>query len=102
MILMAVLFLLLSGCANVTTQLTPVDPTVKAAVTGSDCIPMFFGIIIGTADMTKAMFIDGDPYDVRITRVRNTQFWDGQFLGFGARCVEVVGETDVPTGPPKR
>jgi len=105
----ALLFLLLSGCVNTTIQATPEDQTVPATHEGSDCVPMILSIMIGTATAEQAMakaYATADKEAVQayamknitaeapvrpITKLRRSQVTDAFFLGFGGRCVEVVG-----------
>jgi hypothetical protein len=109
--LIAVLFsaLAISGCMNLTTRLQPDDLTVKDSHQGEDCVPILLGIGIGTATVEMAMAQAHDiaakerarqarKYEDRryriepIGKIRRLQFSDYQFLGFGARCIEVTGE----------
>lgn len=93
--------LLLSGCLNLTTEIMPSNPGVTGeTVTGSDCVPMIFGVLVGTATVDQAMqrerkerrggeveSITGPP----IRHIKTIRLNDYGFLGFGARCVEVEG-----------
>lgn len=103
------LLLLLSGCVNTTVRAIPEDMSVPATHEGSDCVPMILSIMIGTATAEQAMakaYAIADKETVRayamknvtaeapvrpITKLRRSQVSDTFFLGFGARCVEVVG-----------
>ena len=94
----------LSGCMNITTSLQAEDTSVKALYTTSDCVPVVFGLANGTATVEGALarpIVDDLGYwakegdtapPQRVTKVRRIQLSDSQFLFFGARCVEVVGE----------
>lgn len=93
--------LLLSGCLNLTTEIMPTNPAVTGeTVTGSDCVPMILGILVGTATVDQAIKRDrmeaprsylehviGPP----IRQIKAIRINDYGFLGFGARCVEVEG-----------
>lgn len=89
--------LLSGGCVNMTTRLQPEDSSVPAAQEGSDCIPMIFGVAIGTATVEAAQLNarkpnHASPSGVPINKTRRVEWSDYGFLGFGARCVEVAGE----------
>jgi len=61
-------------------------------------VPILFGIGIGTATYDAAKLKGRDPQDESskpnhpIGTVQRTQLTDYSLLGFGARCIEVVGE----------
>jgi hypothetical protein len=86
---------------NVSAQITPTNPAVTGeTVTGSDCVPMILGILVGTATADQAMQRErkegpyGDLATVTgppIRQIKTIRLNDYGFLGFGARCVEVEG-----------
>lgn len=103
--------LTLSGCMNLTTRLQPDDVTVTESHQGEDCVPILLGIGIGTATVESATAKARNIAEVvraqssrnyvavpadAIRKVRRLQFSDYQFLGFGARCIEVTGEGGSP------
>jgi hypothetical protein len=100
-LLIIVISVLLSGCVNVSAQLTPTNPAVTGeTVTSSDCVPMILGILIGTATVDQALQRErterrgGDVESVTgppIRQIKTIRLNDYGFLGFGARCVEVEG-----------
>jgi len=90
--------LLLPGCLNISASLQPEDVSVKETRIGGDCVPIIFGLAYGHASLEAAL---RDPVPLlddlkspkqTVTKVRRVQLHDYQFVGFGARCVEVVGE----------
>lgn len=89
---------LLSGCINVTASLQPENANVPEIREASDCVPIIFGFSYGTATLVNALAEEVtliNNYQVpkqKIQKVRRVQLHDYQFLFFGARCVEVVGE----------
>lgn len=102
MLMVAALFTL-PGCINMTTNLQPIDQTVRAVVQGHDCIPIIFGIGIGANTVEQAKIADLHratesrldervPVTTPITRVRSVALTDMQFLMFGERCLDVEGE----------
>jgi hypothetical protein len=98
--------LLMTSCIMIDAELQVPDETVKPELTGEDCVPIIFGIGIGTVRMQDALHVGnlegtqtslGYVYnkgsDVRIRRVHSIVLQDrAGFLGFGARCVQVTGE----------
>lgn len=92
-----------SGCVNITAELTPHAVDVGTPlVEGSDCAYIIFGFGFGTATVDAALAryevdrSDGSATYKRlppITRIHSIRLHDYQFLGFGARCVEVIGTT---------
>lgn len=108
----ALLLLTLSGCINISADLQPRDLQVKPLLQGSDCVPIIFGIGIGTATVDAALAGGRDGVaeererrlareqrrarqavpPIRIAKVQRLQLTDYGFLGFGARCLEVTGE----------
>lgn len=91
--------LLCAGCMNITARVTPEQTEVPAVRESNDCVPILFGLSYGIATVEKALATKvirlADAYDgprARIEKVRSIALHDYQFLFFGARCVEVVGE----------
>lgn len=89
---------MVSGCMNITASTQREDASVSALREVSDCVPIIFGLAYGTATVEtalaqKAQLIENynAPWQP-IAKVRRVQLHDYQFLLFGARCVEVVGE----------
>ena len=100
-----VLILLTSGCINITTRLEPEDTSINEVLQGSDCVSMILGFGFGTATIDRARADArqfGEPTvglghqqghsSQTITRVRRVQATDRQYMLFGSKCVEVVGE----------
>jgi hypothetical protein len=99
---------LLSGCIMIDADLQLPDETVKPALTGKDCVGIYFGIGIGTVRMTEAMksyhnvqqdrqTAFGSTKDIvraalLIRRIHSVVLKDEGTLGFGRRCLEVTGE----------
>lgn len=81
--------LLLPGCISITTSLHPENERVAETITLSDCVPIILGFGIGRASVEGATTKYGTRY---ITKIRRIQLYDGQFVFFGKRCVEVTGE----------
>jgi len=98
LVILSVISLLTAGCMNITASTQPENASVPALRESSDCVPIFFGLSYGTATVDTALkekvqSIHGydEPW-TPIVNVRRVQLHDYQFLFFGARCVEVVGE----------
>lgn len=98
--LMLIGILLLTGCQNVTLNVTPPNLYSGQAIReASDCVPMFFSLSYGEASVEGALkqrvIKIGEPYDApreHITKLHSIALHDYLFLMFGARCVEVTGE----------
>ncbi len=90
--------LLCAGCMNITASLQPENASVPELREASDCVPIVFGLSYGSATLEGALkhkVQTSEGYDAPwkpIVNVRRVQLHDYQFLFFGARCVEVVGE----------
>lgn len=90
--------LLLAGCINITAILQPENASVPEIRETSDCVPIIFGFAYGRASVDRALreqaelISDFTAPTQPLTKIRRIQLHDHQFLGFGARCVEVVGE----------
>lgn len=92
--------LLLTGCQNVTMNVTPPNLYSGQAIReASDCVPMAFGLSFGEASVESALkqrvIKIGEPYDAHrepIMKLHSIALHDYVFLMFGARCVEVTGE----------
>jgi hypothetical protein len=105
-LMLAFLFaVLLSGCINLTNELQPSNPDVKAVLIGADCTPIVLGMGLGTNTIEAAKQdgrILGDAGEFRsriklndrtaITRIRTIQLTDFYILLFGSSCIQVVGE----------
>ena len=96
-----VMLLLCGGCMNMTASLQPENASVPEIREASDCVPIILGFAYGHVSIDKALKNKADHnyiYTGRleparpITNIRRIQIHDYQFLFFGARCVEVVGE----------
>ncbi|BCA52947.1 hypothetical protein W02_00870 [Nitrospira sp. KM1] len=112
--LVAPLVFLLPGCIWISTEFPPINPEVKKLREVSDCVPIIFGFGFGTASYEEAMkkpsaAIGHQPgtNSLKLTKVRGYGTGDYQFLMFGAKCVEVTGESDgsgadpIPLMPPR-
>ena len=90
---------LLTGCINITASLQPEQADVRALRMGSDCAPIILGFGFGRVSLDGALN-DADAFTLdtfrgspqKITKVRRVQLHDHLLLGFGARCIEVIGE----------
>ncbi len=93
---------LLTGCLNIDTHLTPVNPTVKPTLIGEDCTPIVFGIGVGTSTVETALK-HGVPPAQRygnyvnpivkpIRAIYSLALHDQYLFGFGHRCIVVAGE----------
>ncbi len=98
-IFLCLLPLILAGCINIAVRTQPEQTDVPAVRASSDCAPIIFGLGFGTATLEGALAEPvirmTDPYDAPrqpIRRIRSVAIGDYQFLFFGARCVEIVGE----------
>lgn len=99
------LTVLLSGCINITNELQPSNPDVKAVLIGDDCTPVVLGMGLGTNTIEGAKKdgrLLGDAGDFRsriklndrtpINRIRTIQMTDFYVLLFGSSCIQVIGE----------
>lgn len=92
--------LLLTGCQNVTLNLTPNNLYGGQAIReASDCIPTVFNLAYGEASVDAALAKRvpkiGESYEAPralIAKLHSVALHDYVFLFFGARCVEVTGE----------
>lgn len=95
----------LSGCINITNELQPSTPDVKAVLIGEDCTPIVLGMGLGTNTIESAKKdgrVLGDPGEFRsriklndrtaITRIRTVQMTDFYILLVGSSCIQVIGE----------
>jgi hypothetical protein len=96
---------LLSGCINITNELQPSNPDVKAVLIGDDCTPVVLGMGLGTNTIEGAKKdgrLLGDAGEFRpriklndrtpINRIRTIQMTDFYVLLFGSSCIQVIGE----------
>ena len=98
--------IVLSGCINITNELQPSNPDVKAVLHGEDCTPIVLGTGLGTNTIENAKK-DGRPLGVvdeefrdriklnrrtPITRIRTIQLTDFYVLLIGSSCLQVLGE----------
>lgn len=96
--LLIVVALTVPGCMNITASLQPENASVPEIREASDCIPIILGFAYGRASVDRALtdkaelISDFTAHSQTLTKIRRIQLHDYQFLGFGARCVEVVGE----------
>ena len=93
----------LSGCYNVSTQVMPENPDVKAALAGEDCSSIIFGFGFGHSTIAAAQksnfHTPGDSTSYRtdmltspITKIRTINIRESYIVIGGERCVEVIGE----------
>ena len=95
----------LAGCINISNELQPSNPEVKAVLIGEDCTPIVLGMGLGTNTIESAKK-DGrvleDPGEFRsriklndrtaISRIRTIQMTDFYILLVGSTCIQVIGE----------
>ncbi len=97
--------LLVSGCLNITNELEPSHPDVKAVLMGEDCTPIVLGMGLGTNTIENAkkdgrLLGDAGEFRARIhlnnrtpiKRIRTIQITDFYVLLVGSSCIQVVGE----------
>jgi hypothetical protein len=95
----------LSGCINITNELQPSNPDVKAVLMGEDCTPIVLGMGLGTNTIEQAQKdgrLIGDPGELRariklndrtsISLIRMVQINDFYVLLIGSSCIQVIGE----------
>jgi hypothetical protein len=95
----------LSGCINITNELQPSNPDVKAVLIGEDCSPIVLGMGLGTNTIENAKKdgrVIGEPGEFRsriklndrtaISRIRTIQLTDFYMLLIGSSCIQVLGE----------
>lgn len=93
---------LLTGCLNIDTHLTPVNPAVKPTLIGEDCTPIVFGVGVGTSTVETALKNGGPPAQRHgnyinpiikpIRGIHSIALSDQYLFGFGQRCIVVTGE----------
>ena len=96
---------LLSGCINITNELQPSNPDVKAVLIGEDCSPIVLGMGLGTNTIENAKKdgrLIGEAGEFRpriklndrtaISRIRTIQITDFYVLLIGSSCIQVLGE----------
>lgn len=89
--LLALLLLLLGGCLNITTHITPENASVQPLVEGSQCTYIILGLFgMGTNTLEGAMMAADPP--IQKVRVARLNAWGYFPLPFSAVCLEVVGE----------
>ena len=99
------LMLNLSGCINITNELQPSHPDVKAVLIGEDCTPIVLGMGFGTNTIEEAKKdgrLMGDAGEFRphiklndrtaIRRIRSIQTTNFYILLIGSSCIQVIGE----------
>ena len=104
-VFVCLLTLVLSGCINVTNELQPSHPDVKAVLIGADCTPIVLGMAVGTntiEDAKKDGRLLGEAGEFRsriklndrtpISRIRTIQLTDFYVLLIGSSCIQVIGE----------
>ena len=97
--------LLVPGCINITNELQPSNPDVKAVLIGEDCSPIVLGMGLGTNTIENAKKdgrLIGEPGEFRpriklndrtaISRIRTIQLTDFYMLLIGSSCIQVLGE----------
>lgn len=103
-LVLAIMVMLCGGCMNITASLLPEHADVAQLREASDCVPIILGFAYGSATLEGALSeavqtieslkpganVESTPQ--KISKIRRVQLHDYQFLMFGARCVEVVGE----------
>lgn len=97
-----ILGLLLSGCFNLTTTITPENPYQLSGdySEGQDCTPIVLGWTWGSSNVWTAMH-DAVPVITDVKSIRLHQYY---FFLAGASCVEVLGKGTPPAAinsPPK-
>jgi hypothetical protein len=89
--LLAALFLVLAGCIDITTNITPENASVKPMVEGRRCSYVILGLFgAGTNSIEDAMMSAEPP--IQKVRVVRLNAWAYFPLPFSAICLEVVGE----------
>ncbi len=89
--LLAVFLLVLAGCIDITTNITPENPSVKPMVEGRRCSYVILGLFgAGTNSIEDAMMSAEPP--IQKVRVARINAWAYFPLPFSAVCLEVVGE----------
>ena len=104
-LLVCLFMLILPGCINITNELQPGHPDVKAVLIGEDCTPIVFGMGLGTNTIEEAQKdgrLMGDAGEFRariklndrtaIHRIRSIQTTNFYILLIGSSCIQVIGE----------
>lgn len=88
--------LLLGGCINISSRITPENQTVKPMTEGSDCSYIIFGFGFGTNTVEQAMANASPP----VQHIRSVTLDTFAFWFFGSQCITVVGRWfPVPRNP---
>jgi len=89
--------LLLGGCINISSRITPENQGVKPMTEGSDCSYAVFGFGYGTNTVEQAMANASPPvHTLRSITLDSFAFWF-----FGSQCITVVGEAVPGATKPK-
>ena len=80
--------LLLGGCINISSRITPENQAVKPMTEGSDCSYAVFGFGYGTNTVEQAM-ANASPPIQKVRSISTDLFF---FIFFSSHCVTVVGE----------
>lgn len=101
--------LILAGCMSISSQTQPVNVAVQSLVSGEDCTPIILGMGFGTNTVEQAMsngaqeITEPQKYGIKpvtqriakpIVRLHSVAIAESYFVGFGSRCVVVVGEPE--------
>ena len=89
--------LLLGGCVNISSQITPENQAVKPMTEGSDCSYIIFGFGFGTNTVEQAMANASPP----VQHIRSVTLDTFAFWFFGSQCITVVGEAVPGATKPK-
>lgn len=89
--------LLLGGCINISSRITPENLSVKPMTEGSDCSYIIFGFGFGTNTVEQAMANASPP----VNTIRSVTLDAFAFWFFGSQCITVVGESAPGMTKPK-
>lgn len=89
--LLSLVLLLLGGCINITTHLTPENASVKPLAEGSQCTYIILGLFGAGTNTIEGAMASADP-PIQKVRVARLNVWHYFPLPFAATCLEVVGE----------
>ena len=90
-VMIVVFMLTAGGCINTTLSLQAENERVPERAVASDCIPIILGLSVGQASVEGAL-VKATRGFLTPTSIRRVQLHEYMLLGFGARCVEVVGQ----------
>ena len=101
LLMLFTLLISLVGCMEITTQVQMPNKDAQPLLSGEDCTPIILGLSLGVNYIEQAMkntnkkpnaLGNRTTINPPITKVHMVEYYEGQFLVVGLRCVQVTGE----------